>query len=70
MLGIYCYDEFNEMDIESAKNLGIGIVVVKTKSYDTINANQDHLEQLKMAISSRKEYITDIRSNDMSKRRR
>lgn len=31
---IYCYDEIGPNDIESAKKLGIGIVVVNTKKYD------------------------------------
>lgn len=33
MLGIYCYDDFSDVDVLSAKNVGIGIVVVKTKKY-------------------------------------
>ncbi len=33
MFAIYCYDEITENDIESAKNLGLGILLVKTKSY-------------------------------------
>ncbi len=32
-IALYCYDEVTDMDILSAKNLGIGIVVVKTKNY-------------------------------------
>lgn len=31
---IYCYDEIGPNDIESAKKLGIGIVVVNTKKYN------------------------------------
>jgi len=30
---LYCYDEITENDIQTAKNLGIGIVLVKTMSY-------------------------------------
>lgn len=37
---VYCYDEFTENDIESAKNLGVGIVLVKTKSYNIENRFQ------------------------------
>lgn len=33
MIAIYCYDEITEKDIESAKNLGIGIILVITKNY-------------------------------------
>jgi hypothetical protein len=33
VLSIYCYDEISENDIRSAKNLGIGITLIKTKSY-------------------------------------
>ena len=69
MLGIYCYDEFLDVDVLSAKELGIGIVVVKTKAYDAKNPNQDHLEQLKISLTENKQYITDFRSDDMAKRR-
>lgn len=69
LLGIYCYDEFYDIDVDSARDLGIGIVVVKTKSYDTKNANQDHIEHLMMSISDSKQYLTDIRSDDIGKRR-
>ena len=33
-LAIYCYDNISPEDIESAKNLGIGIILVDTKSYE------------------------------------
>ena len=33
-LAIYCYDKIVENDVISAKNLNIGIAVIKTKSYD------------------------------------
>lgn len=69
MLGIYCYDEFWDIDVDSAKDLGIGIVLVKTKAYDTKNINQDHLEQLKVSISDSELYLTDVKNDDMYKRR-
>ena len=69
MLGIYCYDNFEELDVISAKKLGIGIVLVKTTVYDAKNPNQDHIEQLKKSITDIHQYITDVRSDDMSKRR-
>ena len=69
MLGIYCYDNFEELDVISAKKLGIGIVLVKTNAYDAKNPNQDHIEQLKKSITDIHQYITDVRSDDMSKRR-
>lgn len=37
MFAIYCYDEITKNDIESAKNLGLGIVLVKTLSYGQRN---------------------------------
>lgn len=37
ILGIYCYDEITEKDIESAKNLGTGVIIVNTKKYPFAN---------------------------------
>jgi len=69
MLGIYCYDEFWDIDVDSAKELGIGIVVVKTKSYDSKNEQHDYFEQLKVSISDSKQYLNDVHYDDMYKRR-
>lgn len=33
MVSLYCYDEITENDIESAKNLGVGIMLVLTRKY-------------------------------------
>lgn len=33
MIALFCYDEITENDIASAKNLGIGIILVLTKKY-------------------------------------
>ncbi len=51
ILGIYCYDEITPNDIESAKNLNCGIVVVDTKSY--------HVKSCPEAIS-----LCDVLSED------
>ena len=32
-LAIYCYDKISQNDIKAAKELGIGIILVKTESY-------------------------------------
>ena len=49
---IYCYDEIGPNDIESAKNLGIGIVVVNTKKYN-IETNNSQISMFD-TMSSRK----------------
>lgn len=41
MIALYCYDEITDLDIESAKNLEIGIVLVITRNYEKkVNNNQ------------------------------
>ena len=34
MFALYCYDTILDVDIISAHNLGIGIILVKTKAYE------------------------------------
>lgn len=41
IIALYCYDEITDNDILTAKNLGIGIVCVKTKSY-TLDSSRKH----------------------------
>lgn len=40
LMGLYCYDKIIDNDIISARNLGIGIVLVKTKSYQVDGSNR------------------------------
>jgi len=37
---IYCYDEISNNDVLSAKNTGLGIILVRTKKYDIDNSNR------------------------------
>jgi len=39
-LGIYCYDEITENDIESAKQLGLDIILIKTEKYHINKSNE------------------------------
>lgn len=53
---IYCYDEICENDIISAKNLGIGIVLVNTKKYE-IKENENAISIFDNKIES---YVDNI----------
>ena len=55
---IYCYDEIGPNDIESAKNLGIGIVVVNTKKYN-IETNNSQISMFDTMSSGR--YNNDLK---------
>lgn len=52
---IYCYDEIGPNDIESAKNLGIGIVVVNTKKYN-IEKNDSQISMFDTMSSGKYNY--------------
>lgn len=74
ILGIYCYDEITPNDIASAKNLGVGIVVVRTKAYNIQSDNRLRMvETLSSAFGQRYaeniDYLTDVSKNDMINRR-
>lgn len=73
MIALYCYDEITERDIESAKNLGIGIVLVMTKKYEKkVNDNQIGMFDT-MAISGDEildyNYLNHMDQNAMHGRR-
>lgn len=55
---IYCYDEIGPKDIESAKNLGIGIVVVNTKKYN-IETNNSQISMFDTMSSGK--YNNDLK---------
>ena len=55
---IYCYDEIGPNDIESAKNLGIGIVVVNTKKYN-IETNNSQISMFDTMSSGK--YNNDLK---------
>lgn len=73
LLGIYCYDTITDNDVISAKNLGIGIVLVKTKNY-TIDNNNNKMSltdtHLHGGSQSEYDYLRDINENDMVSRRK
>lgn len=52
---IYCYDEIGPNDIKSAKNLGIGIVVVNTKKYN-IEKNDSQISMFDTMSSGKYNY--------------
>ncbi len=76
MFGIYTYDAFSEKDIESAKNLGLAIVVVKTRSYRRHRREKpiferDKIEHLTESekIKKKLKYVADMMDEDISTRR-
>lgn len=72
LLGIYCYDTITDNDVISAKNMGIGIVLVKTKNYQVDTSNRMHLmdTHLNGGSQSKYEYLQSIHENDMEERRK
>lgn len=62
ILGLYCFDEIIKNDIISAKNLGVGIVLVKSKNYKI------NLDNFGSRVSF--DYIRDVNSLDMVYRKR
>ena len=72
LLGIYCYDTITDNDVISAKNMGIGIVLVKTKSYQIDTSNRMRLmdTHLNSGSQSKYEYLQSIQENDMEERRK
>lgn len=75
ILGIYCYDEITNMDIQSAKNLGVGIVVVKMMSYN-IRGDQrlSMMDTLSPSFGVRYlaniDYLFNVSDDDMINRRK
>ncbi len=72
LLGIYCYDTITDNDIISAKNMGIGIVLVKTKNYQIDTSNRMRLmdTHLNGGSQSKYDYLQSIHENDMESRRK
>jgi len=74
LLGIYCYDKVTNEDVESAKKLGIGIVVVKTNSYKVKNDNRMRMfDTISPSFGCRYvnniDYLLNVREDDMIGRR-
>lgn len=74
LLGIYCYDTITDNDVLSAKNLGTGIVLIKTKSYgnryDGERLNMFDTMSLGTYGQNQYDYLADISVNDMVGRRK
>lgn len=65
-IAIYCYDTVTTEDIESAKKLGLGIIVVNTKSYDVKKDDkklglQDTMDSI---TSSKYNYISSSKDDE------
>ena len=74
MIALYCYDEISALDIESAKNLGIGIVLVITRKYEKKVSNSqigmlDTMGIFNDETFAYNNYLTDIDQNAMYGRR-
>lgn len=71
-IALYCYDTICENDLLTAKNLGIGIVIINTKKYDRKN-NQN---QIKMSdtttfgLSNKYDYLKNVDQDSMIGRRK
>ncbi len=71
LLGIYCYDTITDNDVISAKNMGIGIVLVKTKCYRIDTTNRMNLMETHLQNSKNEwDYLRSISINDMEGRRK
>ena len=74
VLGIYCYDEITPNDIESAKNLGVGIVVVKTNKYDLQSDGKLRMMEtlspsFGMRYAKNIDYLSNVTDDDLIHRR-
>lgn len=75
LLGLYCYDEITELDVMSAQNLGVGIVLVKTKFYDIDNSSRISMNDTLMIHCSQRyaediNYLSNVTEDDMINRRK
>ncbi len=74
ILGLYCYDIITDNDVLSAKNLGVGIILVKTKSYHLPSSenklNMFDTMSLGGGGQNNYDYLRDISINDMASRRK
>lgn len=74
IMGIYCYDTITDNDIISAQNLGVGIVLVKTKAYHIDTTNRLNMFETtsmgKKTEQNKYDYLEDISINDMASRRK
>ena len=60
---IYCYDELSYNDIESAKALGLGIILVNTRSY-SIDRNQGISQFDTMTFGKKEREYRYLKSSD------
>ena len=74
VLGIYCYDEITPNDIASAKNMGVGIVVVKTNKYDLqpdgkLRMMETLSPSFGMRYAKNIDYLSNVTDDDLIHRR-
>ena len=55
---IYCYDEIKEADVESAKRLGLSIILVNTKAYDVDRSNRASTHDYVLSNGMGLRYVT------------
>ncbi len=74
IMGIYCYDTITDNDVISARNLGVGIVLVKTKNYQRKPASGrlDMFDTMSLGSGEQNsyDYLSEITINDMETRRK
>ncbi len=62
---IYCYDKISPSDVESAKKLGLGIILVDTKCYEVDRSNRLSMhDTTNMARRKRFNYMGSYRDDD------
>lgn len=62
---IYCYDRIYDTDVESAKQLGIGIIVIDTKSYHIDRSNRISMHD---TIGNDRKYHSYVDNYDVDER--
>ena len=61
---IYCYDEIKEADVESAKRLGLSIILVNTKAYDVDRSNRASTHDYVLSNGMGLRYVTRAGKKD------
>ncbi len=73
MFAIYCYDQITDEDVMSARNLGLSIILVKTKSYTHKTENRISMHDTILHTDGYQQginYITDISEDEQYGRRK
>lgn len=74
MFALYCYDTITDVDVVSAHNLGLGIILVKTKAYETksdiVKKNMHDTIMIRDAYQEGITYLDDFSQDDKYNRRK